>query len=118
MKKDKKEKKEKKVKKEKNAFGFTEGSGKSFISNMFLEDGIGLMDAAKKVEKTLGKEKPKSISLVLSMVKRLLKKGHVVEVTITATPSTPKTKKTKNSTKAKVPAQKDESGEVKKEETA
>jgi hypothetical protein len=116
----KKEKKEKKAKKERNVFGFREGTNKSFISNMFLEDGVDLIDAAKKVEKALDKEKPKSISLVLSMVKRLIKKGHVVEVSIKATPATSK-KKSKTPSKAKVPAKtntkKEEVAEVKKEET-
>ena len=80
-----------KVKKErktvkKNAFGFKEGSNKAIISDMFLDNGITLLNAAKKVEKKLDKEPKKAISLVLGMVKRLLKKGHKVEVTITATP--------------------------------
>jgi hypothetical protein len=51
-------KKVEKVKKivNKNAFGFKDGSNKAIISNMFLENGIKLQDAAKKVAKMLHKD--------------------------------------------------------------
>ena len=75
---------EKKIVK-KNTFGFKEGSNKEFISDMFLENGIKLQDAAKKVAKKLDKDETKATSMVLGMVKRLLKKGHKIEVLITTT---------------------------------
>jgi DhnA family fructose-bisphosphate aldolase class Ia len=78
----KKLEKDKKIVK-KNAFGFKEGSNKAIISDMFLDNGIKLQDAAKKITKKLNKEEPKAISMILGMVKRLLKKGHKIEVLIT-----------------------------------
>jgi hypothetical protein len=69
----------------KNTFGFKEGSNRAFISDMFLENGIKLQDAAKKVAKKLDKDETKATSIVLGMVKRLLKKGHKIEVLITTT---------------------------------
>ena len=97
----KKVEKEKKVVK-KNAFGFKEGSNKATISDMFLDNGIRLQDAAKKIAKKLNKEEPKAISMILGMVKRLLKKGHKIEVLITTTSSKKNVqpKKSKNPSKA------------------
>lgn len=90
LKKVKKEEKMKNLEKEKkivnkNAFGFKEGSNKAIISDMFLDNGIRLQDGAKKIAKKLNKEEPKAISMILGMVKRLLKKGHKIEVLITTT---------------------------------
>ncbi|GEM_PF-3367137 len=107
----KKTDKEKKVVK-KNAFGFKEGSNKATISNLFLGNVITLQNAAKTVEKKLDKEESKAVSMVLGMVKRLLKKGHKVEVTITATP-----KKSANiKSRSKVPAKIDSEKAKKSEE--
>lgn len=88
-------KKVKKVRKitKKNAFGFREESNKAIISDMFLENGITLHNAASKVMKKFDKVEAKAISMVLGMVKRLIKKGHKVEVVIKAIP------KIKNDTK-------------------
>ena len=81
-KKDKGEKKEKKL----NPFGFKEGSAKSYISNLFIDEGIGIHEAAKKVEKKLEKEGFAAYASVLGMVKRLIKRGHKVDFTIVAKP--------------------------------
>jgi len=99
----KKLEKDKKIVK-KNAFGFKEGSNKAIISDMFLDNGIKLQDAAKKIAKKLNKEEPKAISMILGMVKRLLKKGHKIEVLITTTSSKKNVqpKKSKNPSKASV----------------
>jgi len=67
----------------KNTFGFKEGSSRALISDMFLENSIKLQDAAKKIAKKLDKDEVKATSLILGMVKRLLKKGHKIEVLIT-----------------------------------
>lgn len=67
----------------KNTFGFKEGSSRAVISDMFLENSIKLQDAAKKIAKKLDKDEVKATSLILGMVKRLLKKGHKIEVLIT-----------------------------------
>ncbi|MGA3281052.1 MAG: hypothetical protein ABSD50_08720 [Smithella sp.] len=99
----KKAEKEKKVVK-KNSFGFKEGSNRAIISDMFLDGGIKLQDAAKKIAKKLNKEEPKAISMILGMVKRLLKKGHKIEVLIAAS-SKKNVQPKKSNNASKVPAE-------------
>lgn len=92
VKKEKKGKKEKKSKDDddeeesENAFGFKSGSPKAVISDMFLEDGTTLKEAAAKAEKKFEKEGIKATGFVLGIVKKLIKNGCKVEVTISAKP--------------------------------
>jgi hypothetical protein len=105
------DKEEKVIKK--NVFGFKEGSNKALISNMFLENGITLQNAAKTVAKKLDKDEIKANSLVLGMVKRLLKKGHKIEVLITTPKKNDQIKKDKPP--LKLPPKKDSVKETKSE---
>jgi hypothetical protein len=92
VKKEKKGKKEKKSKDDddeeesENVFGFKSGSPKAVISDMFLEDGTTLKEAAAKAEKKFEKEGIKATGFVLGIVKKLIKNGCKVEVTISAKP--------------------------------
>jgi len=113
----KKVEKERKIVK-KNAFGFKEGSNKAIISDIFLENEIRLQDAAKKIAKKLNKEEPKAISLILGMVKRLIKKGHKIDVVISTSPKKniqPKKSKTPSKVSAEISPIKQSKDEAKKE---
>jgi hypothetical protein len=65
-------------------FGFKEGSLRAVISEMFLDDGCTLAEAAKKAEKKFDKEGIRAYGAVFSVLKTMIKSGQKVNVTITA----------------------------------